>query len=240
MSDQSETVVKLQKPLDEALEKVKTFEKRYREKVAEEKLLVMKLEEMEKIQNQSAFVIKPITPPQTSSPPPSTPSIPPIMTPPPMSEDGTLSKEELRMYKAINRVPTPGGSIRTKRESTSDSPRMPQAKADVISASSPQKTGTPPSRLSITGIPKTEPTSLSARGEVSDWKRRQLEKEKEAQEKLINEQQKKQELLQSLNQSVVEVTTIPNPLSGINSSEKEEVRLSRALNKTGRILGQKT
>jgi len=240
--DESETVVKpLQQSLDETLEKVSRLEKQYREKVAEEKLLLIKVEELEKIQNQSTFVVKPIPTPQASTPPLSQ-SVPPVVTPTLMSEDGPLSKEELRMYKAINRLPTPGGSIRAK--SNAESPRgtpLGTKVSDVSTASSPQKTGTPPSRLSITGIPKTESTSLSARGEVSDWKRRQLEKEKEAQEKLIFEQQKKQELLQSLNQPVVEVS-IPNPLVEVNqSSEKEEQRLSRALNKSVRpSVGQKT
>jgi len=230
LKDESENVIIQQKTLDDVQEKYKTLEKKYREKIAEEKLLNMKLD-LEKVHNQPPpFVVKPIslslTPPQTT--PTTTPWGP--GSPLSMSEDSPTAKEEMRMYKAINRVPTTG-VLNIRSKSNSDSPS-----ATPRGGKPPESVPVPPSSPHKLGTPRVSGTSAHA-----DWKRRQIEKEKEVQERLALEQHKKQELLH-LNNSVEEIS-IPNlPLSEQHSSEIEEVRLSRALNKTQRKpnVGQKT
>jgi len=202
-------------------EKLKISEKLYREKVVEEKLLLIKLEEIEK------FPSSPLTKKPSS---PSAPELPPYGG---YNPDSTLSKEEMRMFKAINRVTTSPRDLPIRTRSVSGSQRVVESER-IGSITSPQKVGAAP-RVSLVDT-------------LPDWKRRQLEKEKADQEKLELEQQKKLEALQSHLQSgrtevtpsdsvpVFETTevslTLPHTVfSELTETEKEELRLTRVLNK---------
>jgi len=219
---ETDTVAKQQKTIDAVTEKLQIAEKLYREKVAEEKLLLIKLEEIEKFPPSPQR--KPI-----SSAPPSASELPLYGG---YNPDSTLSKEEMRMFKAINRVTTsPGFPIRTR------------------SVSGPQR-DEPDKIGSITSPQKAGAGRVTLMDTLPDWKRRQLEKERAEQEKFELEQQKKLEALQSHLQSgsrtsegsssdslpvletdVISLTLPHTAFSDLSETEKEELRLTRVLNK---------
>jgi len=189
----------------------------------EEKLLLIKLEEIEKF------------PPSPLAKKPALPSAPELPLYGGYNPDSTLSKEEMRMFKAINRVTTSPVGLPIRTRSASGSQRVVESEK-IGSITSPQKA--------------SAGTRVSLMDTIPDWKRRQLEKEKAEQEKFELEQQKKLEALQFHLQSgsrtgegspsdsvpVLETTevslTLPHTVfSELTETEKEELRLTRMLNK---------
>jgi len=223
---ETDTVAKQQKTVDDATEKLIIAEKLYREKVAEEKLLLIKLEEIEKFP-PSPLTKKPLSTASSSAPEP------PLYGG--FNPDPTLSKEEMRMFKAINRVTTSPGGLPIRTRSISGTQRVVDPEK-IGSITSPHKAGAG--------------TRVYLMDTLPDWKRRQLEKERAEQEKFELEQQKKLEALQSHLQSgsrtsegsssdslpvletdVISLTLPHTSFSDLSETEKEELRLTRVLNK---------
>eukprot|EP01124_Arcella_intermedia_P023765 TRINITY_DN3841_c0_g1_i1.p1 TRINITY_DN3841_c0_g1~~TRINITY_DN3841_c0_g1_i1.p1 ORF type:complete len:655 (-),score=224.51 TRINITY_DN3841_c0_g1_i1:40-2004(-) len=175
----SQTIADKQKQINELQEKLSTTEKHYRELIAEEKILRMKMEDFEKAANaqKKPFgldrpITQPLQPkpqPQPASPVTATPApeaqsqpqnlshtapIQPQSLPQPATEtDSKLSAEEQRLMKAMNRMSF-GPPMKYKSEAIQRGPRP--------------TSSTPPGKITTT---------------QTDWKRRQLEEEREKQER---------------------------------------------------------